>query len=131
MLASRSVAEIVLFLTLGLLVFPSQLDEVLIEGTLLALVVAIVARPLAAALAISFDRYTAAERLLLGRAGSSRCGPRCTCHSPSDSRHPEKRWILQYRLLVVLLSTLIQGTTLEPLARRLGVTSGEGQPTQS
>ena len=39
------VAQIGLFLTLGLLVFPSQLDDVWLEGTVLALVLVLVARP--------------------------------------------------------------------------------------
>ncbi len=43
------VAQLVVFLTLGLLVFPAQLDSVAWQGTLLALVVALVARPLATA----------------------------------------------------------------------------------
>ena len=41
------VAEMAMFLTLGLLVFPSQLGSVLWRGTVLALVIAFVARPLA------------------------------------------------------------------------------------
>src|SRR5215207_4601234 len=44
------VAQLGMFLTLGLLVFPSRLDEVAVEGTLLALVVVFLARPLATAL---------------------------------------------------------------------------------
>ena len=40
------VAQIAMFLALGLLVFPSQLDEVAIKGTALALVLVLVARPL-------------------------------------------------------------------------------------
>ena len=40
------VAQIAMFLALGLLVFPSQLDEVAVEGTALALVLVFVARPL-------------------------------------------------------------------------------------
>src|SRR5206468_6155445 len=41
------VAQIALFLTLGLLVFPNQLGDVILKGSLVALVVVLVARPLA------------------------------------------------------------------------------------
>ena len=41
------VAQVGLFLTLGLLVFPHQLDDIVVEGTVLALIIAAVARPLA------------------------------------------------------------------------------------
>jgi cell volume regulation protein A len=61
------VAQIALFLTLGLLVFPSQLGDVLVDGTLIALVVAFVARPLATALATAFDRYSASGLSSAGR----------------------------------------------------------------
>ena len=39
------VAQIGLFLTLGLLVFPSQLDDIWVEGTVIAIVLVAVARP--------------------------------------------------------------------------------------
>ncbi len=41
------VAQITMFLSLGLLVFPSELDDVWLEGTVLTLVLLFVARPLA------------------------------------------------------------------------------------
>src|SRR5215203_4720262 len=63
------VAQIAMFLALGLLVFPSQLGDVWIEGTALALVLVFIARPLTAALATAFEPFTAAERTVLGWAG--------------------------------------------------------------
>ena len=62
------VAQIVMFLALGLLVFPSRLDDVWIEGTVLALLLLFVARPIA-----TFAGDGA--RLVLGaRAAGSRLG---------------------------------------------------------
>jgi hypothetical protein len=55
-----------MFLTLGLLVFPSELGSVAVEGTLLALVSAAVARPLAAAVATVPFAFGARERVMLG-----------------------------------------------------------------
>src|SRR6185436_17165497 len=63
------VAQITMFLALGLLVFPSQLDDVWLEGTALALILVFVARPLLAFLSTAFDRFTTGERLVLGWAG--------------------------------------------------------------
>src|SRR5213076_1560282 len=62
-------AQLAMFLTLGLLIFPSQLGDVAVEGTVLAVVTAVVARPLGAALATLFSGYSARERLILGWAG--------------------------------------------------------------
>ena len=63
------VAQIALFLTLGLLVFPSQLGDVLLKGTIVALVMVLVARPVATFVATALERYTARERVVLGWAG--------------------------------------------------------------
>src|SRR5215204_4352091 len=49
------VAQIAMFLALGLLVFPSRLDDVWVEGMALALLLVFIARPLPAALATAFD----------------------------------------------------------------------------
>ena len=69
-----------MFLALGLLIFPNQLDSVALKGTLLALVVAFVARPVATFVATAFDNFTFAERLVLSWAGCA--GP---CRSFSRS----------------------------------------------
>src|SRR4051794_18908227 len=63
------VAQLVMFLTLGLLVFPDQLGDVAFEGTVLALVIVLVARPLAAWLATLPFGFEPREQLLLGWAG--------------------------------------------------------------
>src|SRR3954447_18178612 len=63
------VAQIAMFLTLGLLVFPSQLGDVAVEGTVLALVVVLVARPIATFVSTAPFGFSWAERGVLGWAG--------------------------------------------------------------
>ena len=63
------VAQIALFLALGLLVFPSQLGDVAIEGTALALVLVFVARPLATFMRTAFDRFSMADIRRIHPAG--------------------------------------------------------------
>src|SRR6476659_9645420 len=58
-----------MFLTLGLLVFPSSLADVALEGTVIALVAAAFARPLAVVVALPFGGYPVRERHVLGWAG--------------------------------------------------------------
>src|SRR5204863_6682870 len=57
-----SVAQIALFVVLGLLVFPSQLREVALEATALALVLAVVARPIATFVATVPFRFSLPEK---------------------------------------------------------------------
>ena len=51
------VAQISMFVALGLLVFPSKLGDVAVEGTVLALVLVFVARPIATFVSTAFDRF--------------------------------------------------------------------------
>src|SRR4051794_21167324 len=63
------VAQIAMFLSLGLLIFPSQLGDVALDGALLAIVLMFVARPLAALLSTLPFTFSARERTVLGWAG--------------------------------------------------------------
>src|SRR4051794_22549994 len=63
------VAQIVMFLSLGLLVFPSKFDEVALKGTALALVLVFLARPVSVFVATAFDRFTTGEKAVLSWAG--------------------------------------------------------------
>ena len=117
------VAQIVMFLTLGLLVFPSQLGDVAVEGTVLALVTAVLARPVATALATAPFRFSSGERLVLGWAGLRGAVPVVLATFPVIAEVPGSLEFFNIVFFVVLLSTLAQGTTFEPLARALGVTT--------
>jgi potassium/hydrogen antiporter len=119
------VAQIALFLTLGLLVFPSQLGDFWLEGTALALVLVLLARPLAAALSTAFDPFSAADRVTLGWAGLRGAVPVVLAIFPVVEAIPDSRDFFNIVFFAVVISTLLQGTTFEPLARRLGVTTSE------
>lgn len=117
-----AVAEIGLFFALGLLVFPTQLDENLLASTLLALIVAFVARPLAAAAATAFQGFSAGDRLLLGWTGLRGAVPVILATFPVIEGIPRSLEFFNVVFFAVLVSTLIQGTTVETLANRLGCT---------
>jgi potassium/hydrogen antiporter len=119
------VAQIALFLTLGLLVFPNQLGDVILKGTLVALVVALVARPLATALATAFDHFAARERLILGWAGLRGAVPVVLATFPVISHVPHSLEFFNIVFFAVVISTIVQGTTFEAVAHALGTTSAE------
>ena len=119
------VAQLTMFLTLGLLVFPTQLPEVAVEGTVLALVVVLVARPVGAALATAVGGYSARERLVVGWAGLRGAIPVVLATFPVIADVPRSLEFFNIVFFAVLLSTLLQGSTFEPLARRLGLTTTE------
>jgi cell volume regulation protein A len=119
------VAQLSMFLALGLLVFPSQLGEVALKGTLLAAVLAFVARPIAAAVGTAFARYTRRERLVLGWAGLRGAVPVVLATFPVIDRVPHSLEFFNIVFFAVVVSTLLQGSTFEPLADALGVTTNE------
>jgi cell volume regulation protein A len=117
------IAQIVMFLALGLLVFPSQLGGVALEGSVLALALVFVARPVAAFAATAFDRYSAAERLALGWAGLRGAVPVVLATFPVIDGVPRSLEFFNIVFFAVVLSTLLQGSTFELLARRLRLTT--------
>jgi potassium/hydrogen antiporter len=119
------VAQITMFLSLGLLVFPSQLGDVVVEGTALALVLVLVARPVAAFLSTALDPFSVADRVVLGWAGLRGAVPVVLATFPVIDEVPESGDFFNIVFFAVVISTLLQGTTFEPLARRLGVTTSD------
>lgn len=119
------VSQISLFALLGLLVFPSQLGDFVVEGLVLSAVLMFLARPLAAVLASALSPFDNRERLMLGWAGLRGAIPIWLATFPVIAGIESGEVIFNAIFFVVVTSTLIQGATFEPLARRLGVTSDE------
>src|SRR4051812_15188326 len=119
------VAQLGLFLTLGLLSFPHRLDDIALKGAAIAIVTTVLARPIAAVLVTLGSGFQFRERLLLGWAGLRGATPIVFATFPVTAGLPQGRLIFDVAFFVVLLSTVLQGTTIEPVARLLGVTSEE------
>jgi cell volume regulation protein A len=119
------VAQVTLFLTLGLLVFPTQLGAVAVKGTVLALVMMFLARPAAVALATLPFAYRWRERVILGWAGLRGAVPVVLATFPVIAGVPTSTEFFNIAFFAVLLSTLVQGSTFEPLARGLRLTTSE------
>ena len=118
-------AQVTTFLTLGLLVFPSQLLDVALEGTALGFVIAFVARPVAVAFATTFGAYSWPERAVLGWAGLRGAIPVWFATFPVIEGVPHSLEFFNIVFFAVIVSTVLQGATFEPLARALGVTDTE------
>jgi potassium/hydrogen antiporter len=120
------VAQLGLFLTLGLLVFPAQLVDIMPEGAAIAFVTAAIARPAAAVISTLGAKFNLRERLMLGWAGLRGGTPIVFATFPvTDLGADEGMQYFNVAFFVVLVSTMVQGTTIQPVARLLGVTSDE------
>jgi cell volume regulation protein A len=119
------VAQIALFILLGLLVFPSTLGDVALKGLALSAVLILVARPVAAFVATALTPLNARERLMLGWAGLRGATPIWLATFPVVAGIGSGDQIFAIVFFVVVSSTLVQGASFEPLATRLGLTTDE------
>lgn len=119
------VAQISLFILLGLLVFPSRLDEVALKGLALSAALIVVARPVAAFVATALAKLNLKERLMLGWAGLRGATPIWLATFPVVAGIKESNELFAIVFFVVVTSTLVQGASFEPLAKRLGLTTDE------
>lgn len=119
------VSQITLFFTLGLLVFPSQLSDVVLDGLLLAVILTLVARPIATFVTTSPFGYSMREMTLLSWSGLRGALPVVFATFPVIEGIPNAELFFNLVFFVVITSALIQGATIDPLARHLGLTTKE------
>jgi len=108
-----------------LLVNPAGFGDIAGEAILISAVLMLVARPLAALLATTGARLSLRESGLLGWAGLRGAVPIVLATFPVIEGVANAEAFFNIVFFVVLASTLIQGVTLDPLARALGVTTDE------
>lgn len=125
-------AQIVMFLLLGLLVFPDQLPGILPVALLLTLVLILVARPLAVVLCLepiqrltSHHSFSWQEYALLSGAGLKGAVPIILAIFPLLSQVNNGNAIFNIVFVVVVVSTTVQGLVIGPLAKRLGLLKQE------
>jgi cell volume regulation protein A len=114
-------AQVVLFVVLGLLVFPSRLGSVALPALALTAVLIFVARPLAVFTAS--PGLTVPERVFVAWAGLRGAVPIVLATFALSAGISESETIFNAVFFVVIVSALVQGLTLEPLAKRLGLTT--------
>jgi cell volume regulation protein A len=116
-------AQVTMFVVLGLLVFPHELGAVALSGLGLAAFLALVARPAAVWISTALSSFTTRERALLGWAGLRGAVPIVLGTIVLSENLESGDTIFNAVFFVVAVSALVQGTTLEWVAEGLGVVS--------
>lgn len=120
--------QIVMFILLGLLVFPQHLPGIAWQGIALAVLLIVVARPLGVYLSLALAKnFTVKEKFFISWAGLKGAVPIVLATYPMVAGIENNEVIFNVVFFVVLLSALIQGTTISPLANYLKL-AGEEKP---
>jgi cell volume regulation protein A len=118
------IAQISLFLMLGLLVAPSGFSNVAAQGIVLTIVM-LGARMVSVLAATVRERFSLQERVVLGWAGLRGAVPVVLATLPVTAGVARGATLFNLVFIAVVLSTLAQGATVERLARALHVTTSE------
>jgi cell volume regulation protein A len=117
--------QIVVFITLGLLVFPSELPAVALIGFVIALWLTFIARPIGVFVSLAFSHYSFKEKLFVSWVGLRGVVPIILATYPYVSKIDNSQLIFNTIFFMVLISVLFQGTSLEFVAKKCGVKEDE------
>ncbi|MDN3268885.1 potassium/proton antiporter [Streptomyces sp. MA15] len=114
-------AQIGLFVMLGLLVDPSELPGAILPALVVGLVLLLAARPVSVLLCLLPFRIPLRQQAFISWAGLRGAVPIVLTTFPVVEDVPHAREILNIVFVLVALFTLLQGPTLPAVARRLGL----------
>ena len=116
------IAQIGLFVLLGLLADPTSLDGQLVNAVVIGFVLLLIARPLSVILSTTWFRVPWRDQAFLSWAGLRGAVPVVLATVPLTMGTPGTDWIFDLVFMLVVVFTLVQGPTLPWMARRLGLT---------
>jgi potassium/hydrogen antiporter len=112
-------AQISLFLMLGLLVTPTTLTQYWGVGVVVALLLVFVARPIAVLVSLSPFRFAAREKLFISWVGLRGAVPIVLATFPVLGGLPDAELYFNVAFVSVLFSLVLQGWTVVPFAKWL------------
>ncbi|TGD48325.1 potassium/proton antiporter [Halobacteriovorax sp. Y22] len=114
-------SQIGLFVMLGLLVFPSRLPSIAPTGLLIAVFLTFAARPISVFLCLVKSSFNLNEKIFVSWAGLKGATPIVFASFAATHMGERAHTIFDIVFFVVIISALIQGSTLKIMARKLGL----------
>lgn len=114
-------AQIVMFLVLGLLATPSQFPSILLPAVLLGLFLVFVARPLAVWVCLLPFDFTQRETGFIAWVGLRGAVSILLAILPILGNLEDGQTYFNVAFIVVMISLVLQGWTIKPVARKLGL----------
>jgi cell volume regulation protein A len=122
-------AQITMFLILGMLVFPSRLADVAVTGLGIALALVVVARPVVVALCLAPFRLPAREVGYVGWVGLRGAVPIVLATIPVMSGVTDSRGLFDLVFFIVVIGAFLPGSTVPWVSRKLGMEAPVVAPT--
>jgi len=116
------ISQIVIFLVLGLLVFPSKVLGFWKEGLMLAAFMMLVARPLSVFIASPVKSVNMRSRLFISWVGLRGAAPIILATLPWSMGLAKAEYIFDLVFFIVLISVVLQGVSIPWVAKKLDVT---------
>lgn len=113
--------QIIMFLTLGLLVFPSQIIPVLGIGIFVSVVLILIARPVAVFLCLLPFKVGFKDKIFISWVGIKGAVPIIFATYPIVAGIEGSEIIFNIIFFITIISALVQGSTIEILANYLGL----------
>ena len=113
--------QIMMFLILGLLVFPSQLPGVMLEGLAIAAFLMLIARPVAVYLCLIGSKFPIKSRIFIGWVGLRGAVPIILATYPLMAGYTDAPTVFNLVFFIVLSSVLLQGKSLSYVAKLFGL----------
>jgi len=123
--------QIVMFTILGLLVFPKDLLSVAWQGILVAIVLMFIARPIAVFISTMSMKFSAKRKIFISWAGLKGAVPIVLATYPLAANLENGYLIFNTVFFIVLISALIQGSSLTWLSKKLHLTGNDDQEVAS
>lgn len=124
-------AQIGMFITLGLLVFPSKLLEVLSTGLVISTFLILFARPLGVFLSLAKTNYSIKEKTLVSWVGLRGAVPIVLATFPLLHGISEASWIFNVVFFIVITSALFQGWSIPWVAKLLKLNAAQEAKLES
>lgn len=113
-------SQILLFLTLGLLVNPNELLDVLVPALIISAFLIFIGRPLTVFLTLlPFRKFTVKDKLYISWVGLRGAVPIIFAILPLAAGIPDARWLFNIVFVITIVSLLVQGTSLPIVAKWL------------
>lgn len=115
-------SQLLLFLTLGLLINPSELLQIIVPGLIISLVMILLTRPLSVFISLlPFTKMSLKDKTFISWVGLRGAVPIIFAIMVLAADVPNARLMFNIVFFCTLVSLIIQGTTLSPMAKWLGL----------